>query len=304
MPDPDTARADSRTRHLRDVLDAAGQKADIPVMDAELIRDGANALYRLPDGVVARIGPPGTFIGAERQIHASRWLAEADIPVVRALDGIDQPTVIDDQPVTWWEELPEHRHATSAELGAVLKRLHALPIPERPAFPTVDPFEGLAEAIEAGAALPAHDRTWLTGLAERLRAEYSELAPSLPRRIIHGDAWQGNVVVPVSGGSPVLLDLDHVGTGPREWDLVSLAVDFTDFARVPQADYDAFVSAYGGYDMTASPGYRTLATTRELRWTAFVLGKADTSQQAVREVRHRVACLRGQVSRPWTWSAF
>ena len=304
MPDPDTARADSRTRHLLDVLDAAGRRTGIPITDAVLIRDGANALYRLPDGVVARIGPPGTYRGAERQIHASRWLADAEVPVVRALDGIDQPTLVDDQPVTWWEELPEHRHAKPAELGAVLKRLHALPIPEWPSFPTVDPFEGLAEAIETGTALLADDRSWLADLAEQLRAEYTELAPGLSRCVIHGDAWQGNVVVPVAGGSPVLLDLDHVGIGPREWDLVSLAVDFTDFARVPQADYDAFVAAYGGYDMTASTGYRTLATTRELRWTAFVLGKADTSPQAAQEVRHRVACLRGKVSRPWTWSAF
>lgn len=303
MPDPDT-RVDLRTRQLEKVLNAAGREAGVVTTDAMLIRDGANALYRLPGGVIARIGPPGTLLGAMRQIGASRWLAAADVPVVRALDGVDQPTLVGDQPVTWWKELPEHRHATPAELGAVLQRLHALEVPDSPVFPEVDPFEGLTEAIESGTTLPEDDRGWLIALAEQLRAEYKALRPGLAQCVIHGDAWQGNVVVPISGGPPVLLDLDHIGIGPREWDLVSLAVDFTDFARVPQVDYDAFVAAYGGYDMTAWPGYRTLATTRELRWTAFVLGKADTNAEAERQVRHRIACLRGEVSRPWSWSAF
>lgn len=102
----------------------------------------------------------------------------------------------------------------------------------------------------------------------------------------------------------MLLDLDHVGIGLREWDLVSLAVDYTDFARLTDSDYQAFVDAYGGYDMTAWSGYRTLATIRELRWTAFVLGKAKTSTEAAQQVRHRVACLRGEIERPRSWSAF
>ena len=32
---------------------------------------------------------------------------------------------------------------------------------------------------------------------------------------------------------------------------------------------------------------RTLATIRELRWTAFVLGKAKTSPKAAEQLRHR-----------------
>jgi aminoglycoside phosphotransferase (APT) family kinase protein len=232
-------------------------------------------------------------------------LAEAGIPVARALDDIDQPTVIGDRPVTWWVRLPDHRHATPAELGAVLARLHALDVPEPSSYPVVDPFEGLRDSIDGGIALPEMDRIWLLDLVERLRTEYMALVPELPQCVIHGDAWQGNVVVPSAGGAAaVLLDLDHIGVGPREWDLVSLAVDYTDFARITKSDYQDFVRAYGGYDMTAWSGYRTLATTRELRWTAFVLGKGTTDQHAAEEARHRVACLRGEINRPWTWSAF
>ncbi|ANZ36002.1 hypothetical protein BBK82_07890 [Lentzea guizhouensis] len=288
----------------RDVLTIAARKAGVPTAEATLIRDGTNVIYEMASGVVARVGPPGSQLVAARQIQASRWLADAGIAVVRAVDDIDQPTVVRTRPVTWWVQLPDHRHATPAELGAVLGRLHALDVPESPSFPVVDPFEGLGESIDGGTALSEDDRAWLRDLAERLHGEYSALIPSLPRCVIHGDAWQGNVVVPRAGGTPVLLDLDHVGIGLREWDLVSLAVDYTDFARLTDSDYQAFVDAYGGYDMTAWSGYRTLATIRELRWTAFVLGKAKTSTEATQQVRHRVACLRGEIERPWSWSAF
>jgi Ser/Thr protein kinase RdoA (MazF antagonist) len=291
-------------RDPRQVLAAAGRKAGVPTAEATLIRDGTNVLYQLAGDVVARVGPPGSRLAADRQVRASHWLAEAGISVVRALDDLDQPTVVGDRPVTWWVRLPDHRPATPAELGAVLARLHAVDLPQPTGIPPVDPFEGLHETIVDGTVLPEKDRAWLCSLAKRLRREYMALVPELPQGVIHGDAWQGNVVVPRVSGVPVLLDLDHIGIGPREWDLVSLAVDYTDFARITYSDYQDFVRAYGGYDMTTWPGYRTLATTRELRWTAFVLGKGHTDQKAADEARHRVACLRGEIHPPWSWSAF
>lgn len=45
--------------------------------------------------------------------------------MIRALDSVPQPTMVDEHPVTWWELLPEHRAATTGELGAVLRALHS-----------------------------------------------------------------------------------------------------------------------------------------------------------------------------------
>jgi aminoglycoside phosphotransferase (APT) family kinase protein len=92
--------------------------------------------------------------------------------------------------------------------------------------------------------------------------------------VVHGDAWQGNVAVPLNGGRPILLDLDRIGFGPPEWDLVPVAVDHTDFARINTADYQRFVDALCGVDVTASPILATLAAITQLRWTAFVISKA------------------------------
>ncbi|GAB3397898.1 hypothetical protein GCM10027360_93960 [Amycolatopsis echigonensis] len=43
--------------------------------------------------------------------------------------------------------------------------------------------------------------------------------------------------MPLAGGDPILLDLDHVSLGHPPWDLAPLAADYTDFARITDADY-------------------------------------------------------------------
>jgi aminoglycoside phosphotransferase (APT) family kinase protein len=129
------------------------------------------------------------------------------------------------------------------------------------------------------------------------------MSARLDRGVVHGDAWQGNVVVPHRGGRPVLLDLDHVAVGPQEWDLVPIAVDHTDFARISVQEYEKFVDAAGGTDVTSSPAFVVLAAITEIRWTAFTVRKAATDDRFVDEVHHRIRCLRGAVPKPWEWTA-
>ena len=124
----------------------------------------------------------------------------------------------------------------------------------------------------------------------------------LTRGVVHGDAWTGNVVVP-RPGLPVLLDLEAVAVGQPEWDLVQTAVDHTDFNRIDRAEYISFVDAYGGYDVTSLADYRVLADIQELRWVCFALSKSEASPAAAQQVHHRIACLRGDVPRPWSWTA-
>ncbi|WAL68830.1 aminoglycoside phosphotransferase family protein [Amycolatopsis cynarae] len=218
--------------------------AGVDAEGAELIRDGANVMYRLTGGIVARIGPDGSRASAVRQVEVAQWLSSQGIPVVRALSGVPQPTMVEDRPVTWWELLPPHRPATPRELGGVLRLLHTLTPPVRPELPEFDPFAGLDERISAAHHLPDEDRSWLTHHASDLRAQLHNLPRDATERVIHGDAWQGNVAVPESC-PPILLDLDHVSRGHPDWDLIPIAVDYTDFARLTSADYHDFVTGYG-----------------------------------------------------------
>jgi aminoglycoside phosphotransferase (APT) family kinase protein len=291
-----------------DVLEQAGAAADVSTDGAALIRDGSNILYRLRGDIVARIGRPGTEATARREIAVAAWLERCSFPAARVAAVSRQPTMIGDRPITWWNLVPEHRPATTAELGSVLRKLHRLPTPKALDLADVDPFSELEERISNAKRLPDDDRLWLESKLAHLRAEYRRLPAGLPSTVVHGDAWQGNVVVPLTsaaiGPDPIMLDFENVGLGRPEWDLVSVAVDRTDFERISDDEYAAFVTSYGGYDITGWEGYRTLASIRELRWVCFVLSKADTSQQANDEVRHRLSCLRGEIPRPWRWNAF
>jgi hypothetical protein len=82
------------------------------------------------------------------------------------------------------------------------------------------------------------------------------------------------------------------------------AASGTGRAAIDTDDYTAFVTAYGGHDVRETQWLRTLADLQELRWTAFVADKADTNPDAAAEVSHRLACLRGEIPRPWKWAAF
>ncbi len=286
-----------------DVLATAAQRAGLDATNAVLIRDGSNVMYQLPGRVVARIGPEHTGDNAARQVEIARWLTDSDLAVVSALDGVSQPTLVGSRPVTWWEQLLEHRPATTAELGAVLRSLHALSLPKQLKLPRFDPFAGVDERVAAAQHLPGDDREWLVRRLQELRQQLGRVELDQADRVVHGDAWQGNVAVP-ENGTPVLLDLEHVSCGRPEWDLIPIAVDHVDFARLSSTDYRDFVAAYGGHDVTTSSAFRVFADIQELRWVVFVLGKAADSAQAAREAQHRIACLRGEVSRPWTWTAF
>ncbi|MFC8044046.1 phosphotransferase family protein [Nocardia sp. NPDC057353] len=156
--------------------------------------------------------------------------------------------------------------------------------------------------MAAADALEADDREWLLRHSTSLRQRYEQLPPPVRITVIHGDAWQGNLVVPAEG-TPIFLDLDKVSRGRPEWDLVQLAVDHADFTRLSTTDYRSFVTAYGGYDVTSTPEFRIFADIQELRWVTFAIGLTHRDQEAAAEARHRIACLRGHVPKPWRWSA-
>ncbi|WP_280267944.1 phosphotransferase [Nocardia wallacei] len=290
------------TTSSREVLANAARQAEIDLDGYQAIREGSHAIYRLPGGIVARIGKPGTRTDAEREVRVSQWLNNSGITTVEAVAELPQPIVIDDRPVTWWHLIPDHRPATPAELGAMLHALHALPPPAEPKLPEYDPFDGLRERLATATILDDADRAWLLMHHDKVYQNYMSLPNPLSLNVIHGDAWQGNLVVPPSGIATVL-DLDKVSLGRPEWDLIQLAVDYTDFSRITHTDYQSFTDAYNGQDATTWPEFRTLADIQELRWVGFALTQASASETAAHQAKHRIACLRGDVRRPWLWEA-
>jgi hypothetical protein len=107
------------------LLQEAAGRAGVDGADARLLRHGSNALYLLPHaGLVARVGRPGTFDIAQREVRIAEWLAGQGLRVNTPAPGIQQPILVEDRPVTWWLALAEHRDATTAELAGVLRALN------------------------------------------------------------------------------------------------------------------------------------------------------------------------------------
>ena len=285
------------------VVAQAATRVNLALDDPAVIRAGSNVMIRARPGVVARIGRRGSVDAARRQLTMARWLHRNGLNVISEIEIADQPTLVDGYPVTWWNLAPPHRHATPAELASVLRALHAIPIPDEPRLDPLDPFVGLDGVADHQAVLREPDRAWLRSRVADLRHEYAAVLPQLNQVVVHGDAWQGNVIVPDGGGDPILIDLEHVAVGPRDWDFTLIGVDHADFSRLTAEEYDSFVGALDGYDVTQSPAFGVLATIAELRWTAFAIRRSGSDPALANEVRHRLDCLTGQVPKPWTWTA-
>jgi aminoglycoside phosphotransferase (APT) family kinase protein len=273
-------------------LDAAGAALLGPVAD--------NAAFGLPGAAaVARVASSAKALArAERELRVARWLVSQDFPAVRPLAGVDQPVVAGGRVATFWEEIPSPEQASTAELGALLRRLHGLPTPDSFALDPLRPFVRLSDHIEAATGVPDQDRAFLRRRLARLRGAYGRLEFVLPGGVIHGDPHRKNVLR-AADGQVVLLDLERFSVGPREWDLAVPAV----YRRVgwhSDAEYAGFVRAYG-FDVTEWEGFAVLAAIRELRMTAWLAARTGREPRLIPEARTRVASLRDDnAPRRWT----
>lgn len=288
----------------RAALEAAAVKAGVDATDAEVIRLGENELYRLPGGVVARIARHGQQAAAAKEVRVARWLEDGDIPAVRVLREVEQPVVVDGRPVTFWHELPAHEHGSSTDVAACLRRFHALTPPQDFDLPELTPFVRIRERIQSASTLDDHDRSWLLGRLAELEDAYDELPSGLPRAVVHGDAWRGNVVR-THDGTVVLLDFERCALGPPEWDLVSTAVAHVTVNTMDATEWNAYSDAYG-FDVTTWKGFEVMRDIRELRMTSMAAQIASTDPiRYADQAAHRLACLQGRHGpRPWNgWHA-
>ena len=281
-----------------EILNLACAAVGLDPTGATVISMSENALYRLPHGIVARVTRSGQVDAAAKEVRVSRWLGSLRVPVVEALSGIEQPVAVDGRAVTFWKELPAHRHSSPAELAAVLRRLHHLPAPGFD-LPRIAPFVRHRERISESVLLSDGDRRWLLRHLDRLEDRFADLPPGRPWCAVHGDAWAGNVVVTSDG--PVLLDFERFSFGPPEWDLTSIAVDYTTFGDMTADQWAAFAASYG-YDVTAWSGFDVLRDARELRNVTFALQLAAERPQLAPQAAYRLACVKGEHGpRPWGW---
>ena len=280
-----------------EALRQACQRVGFDDASADLIRDGENALYRLPGGV-ARIARAGQEAAAHKEVQVARWLHRAGVPVVRPLDGVEAPILVGDRAVTFWHELPPHEQGTTTDVATLLRELHSLDPPSSLDLPDLAPFVRVAHRIDGSTSLTPPERQWLHKRLSELEDAYADLPRGIPWRLVHGDAWRGNVASTAEG--VLLLDFERCAYGPPEWDLVSTAVSRVTTGWLDAQTWTEYCRTYG-YDVTTWEGFEVLRDIRELRMTTTAAQVAEKNPAAHPQFAHRLACLQGHNGpRPWS----
>jgi Ser/Thr protein kinase RdoA (MazF antagonist) len=247
--------------------------------------------------VVARVTPgdPRTAADVRQSLAVARWLAATGFPAVRALAdedlAVSQPVPAHGRLVTFWHSLGDRPpHGSTTDLGRLLRRFHDLELPAglRPA--PMDPVGRIGRQLAGTTALDDADRAWLAARLAETAAAYSGLGLTLPPGHLHGDATVANVVLD-RRGEPVLIDLDLLRTGPREWDLLRTAVYARRLGWHTEAEYRGFCAAYG-VDVAARAGFGVLADLCELLQVAWLADAAGDRPELAPELAVRIKTLR------------
>lgn len=281
-----------------EVLVHACRATGLPAEGAELVRLGENAIFRLRGKpLVVRIGRSRERLPIiERELCVARWLDGAGVAVARAYDGVAQPVIADGYPVSVWHVIEDGRRRPGVEdLALVLRRLHALK--HSPCdLPPLDPLTATARRVAAAAVLDQADRAFLLQRCRQVDARFRQLRFVLPCGFVHGDAHTGNLMG--EPGRAVLIDLEAAATGPREWDLVSVAMARARFG-LPEHAYIRFVELYG-FDVTGWDGYGVLRDMRELFVTGWLIQNLAEGAAVAAEVALRIESIRdGDTNRGW-----
>lgn len=101
---------------------------------------------------------------------------------------------------------------------------------------------------------------------------------------LHGDAMPGNAVQ--SGGEMVMIDLDSVCAGPREWDLVPMYVMAKRFSRNGERRWCAFLNGHGANEGDLSD-LHAASIIKQLSMTTYLCLSAGQSTDIDAEIAQR-----------------
>jgi Ser/Thr protein kinase RdoA (MazF antagonist) len=287
-----------------DVLTAMRRRLGLNTANARLLSAHSNAVYHLPEhDIVVRLAAPETAERIAASISVTRHLAAAGFPTVEPADISEHPVLIGGLAASFWRYVPAVRESrpTSAELGRLLRDLHARPSPPVALPRMTDPMTLLPITLAATPnVLPAEDRAWLLQRHAELLAAWRRLCEHGESGLIHGDAHLNNLIRH-SDGRVLLADWDNVSIGPRSWDLIQPYYTHRRLGLTDEA-LDAFIAVIGTDLRQQQPAsVNTLIAIRELSGLPAYIKNAPTNPVAQAEVRWRVRTLRDDdTSAQWT----
>jgi aminoglycoside phosphotransferase (APT) family kinase protein len=250
----------------------------------------SNTVFYLPAArAAARIASSTEAAGRiAASLEITDWLARQEFPTVRPkiLKAVEQEDLV----VSFWNyEETVTADRSLPTLARLLRTLHAIRDVSVELAPMPSPLGGVAAAVRSHPdAFDGNDQAWLSREIAECESRWAGMQFHLPRGLIHGDAHPNNMLHTRRG---VLLgDWDHVGYGPREWDLVQ-SVYFHRRFPVPGDDLNTAADVYG-WDLRAWPGAHDLVAIREISGLGAYIRTAAAKPQARTELAYRIRTLR------------
>lgn len=283
----------------RPVLAEVCRRLGYASADAILLRHHTNAVYAVED-VVVKIAPPRFGMDQLRRVvELVHWLTARGFPTVELCPRLSQPIDVDGYSVTVWLrlDLTGRYPVTVAELGRLLRELHALPTP-RITLPSLRPAEGIRRSIAASPILTDGDRSLLLSRLDELVKVWDNAFP-YGFSLIHSDPQVRNALRRADA-TAVLADWDGAAIGPRAWDVATVAVHCRRFMADDPKAFVSFAASYG-WDATGWDGFEDLCQLRELQMIATNARKSMPGTAAATEVYRRVAALRDGTSAHQLW---
>lgn len=282
---------------LHTALVGVCRKLGVDHRGAKLLRFTNNAVYALASvpAVVRIVGSHALRHRVYKVVAVAEHFEQHDVPAVRLYPGVPQPIVVGEDVATVWRWVPHARRRPAArDLARLLAQVHRLPRPREVArwAPLDDVRARLVDAEELDPA----DRRFLLDRCGEVNEQLRGLDFPLGEALLHGDAHLGNVLPSDEG--PVLCDFDSAAVGPREWDLVPVAVGVQRFGE-PVDVYRELADRYG-FDVLSWPGYPVLRAVRELKLATSVLPSLRSNPEVRPELRRRLDDLRaGRADTRW-----
>jgi Ser/Thr protein kinase RdoA (MazF antagonist) len=263
------------------------------VRDFRLLQDPSdNAVIHVAElEVVARIaGSESHYARLGKELAVAAWVARHSVPAAAPAHTPPTPqlTVAGARVITWWEYLPNSGTAAYADHGALLARLHQVPVP--PFLPPLDPWARTSDQISLAAlALPADDIDVMLRERARLRRAW-ESSPWMhtSTSVVHGDPYIGNSLN-VDGAGAHLLDFEDSCVGPPAWDFASV-LGAHRLGWVTGADWTAFCDGFGA-DLSNLPAMDVLADVLAFRRCCWLASTVARHGDRIERARHRIATL-------------
>lgn len=265
-------------------------------LHAEEIEDLRADLHLLPaDDVVAEVAPALEDLSElSREITLASWLNSAGLPAAEPL-AVDQPLPAAGLPVAFWRRSPQGS-ARIEDLAAVLRRLHALPVPAELALPEHDVLGRLRPVVE-NAPIGEGDRAILLSRLGELRDQVDQLDFPLEPGAIHGNAHLAAIATGEAG--PTIVDVAHLAHGQPEWDLAAIATEHRTAGWWTAEQHRSFAEAYG-FDITGWHGLPTLEAVHQIRMTAALMPHVQDDADKAAEYESRMRTVRDGLPSSWT----